>query len=103
MKSGWPNLYNYIKTSKEIIYEEIKEINDYGLDRLDEDYSIHNYKSNFRHFNKKLGYINDNSKENNERYNKRLGFAGGINKKQICEELEKIFSWHHKMLNIRKY
>jgi hypothetical protein len=91
LKSGWPNLYNYIKTSKEIIYEEIKEINDYGLDRLDEDYSIIIIKVISDIFNKKLGYINDNSKEEIERYNKRLGFAGGINKKQICEELEKDF------------
>ena len=54
LKSGWPRLYDYVENTDCVVYEEIKQIKDYGLDNLSEGYTIYIIKQILNMFNKDM-------------------------------------------------
>jgi len=92
LKSGWPRLYDYVKNTDCVVYEEIKQIKDYGLDNLSEGYTIYIIKQMLDMFNKDMTHKRDESKREIDAYNNRLSLAWNIMiKEKFFQSLDKEF------------
>ena len=72
LKVGWPRLYDYFKNNDCVVYEYIKQINDYGLDDLSSGYTIFIIKLMADMFNKEIIHLKEESELEIEAYNARL-------------------------------
>jgi len=92
LKSGWPRLYDYVENTDCVVYEEIKQIKDYGLDNLSEGYTIYIIKQMLDMFNKDMTHKRDESKREIDAYNNRLSLAWNIMiKEKFFQSLDKEF------------
>jgi len=92
LKLGWPRLYDYVKNTDCVVYEEIKQIKDYGLDNLSKGYTIYIIKQMLDMFNKDLTHKEDESKREINAYNKRLSLAWNIMiKEKLFQSLNEEF------------
>jgi len=92
LKLGWPRLYDYVKNTDCVVYEEIKQIKDYGLDNLSKGYTIYIIKQMLDMFNKDVTHKEDESKREINAYNKRLSLAWNIMiKEKLFQSLNEEF------------
>jgi len=92
LKSGWPGLYDYIKNTDCVVYEDIKQIKDYGLDDLTKGYTIFIIKQMMEMFNKEMTHTKDESKREIDSYNNRLSVAWAITiKENFLKLFDKIY------------
>ena len=92
LKVGWPRLYDYFKNNDCVVYEYIKQINDYGLDDLSSGYTIFIIKLMADMFNKEIIHLKEESELEIEAYNARLSVPlESIKKEKSLKKFDREF------------